>query len=195
MTSILITSAFDPESDLLRERRQPHWEVVSLGVGALAAAARLAARLTQHQYARVIFTGTCGVIDTTSIPIGSVVTARRTLWADPGVLLGNHYIPDRVSTEVTLQGHFPNVLFMDVVSCMGITQTDQGRLQLQQRFGNVAENMEAFAVAWVCADHHIPCDIVLGVSNRIGPTAHDEWKAHHLAASRAAQTWITEHLA
>jgi len=52
--------------------------------------------------------------------------------------------------------------------------------------GAALENLEAFAVARAAAAARLPFAAVLGVSNIVGPRAHAEWRANHLAASRAA---------
>ncbi|HSZ80968.1 MAG TPA: hypothetical protein VLA14_01740, partial [Polyangia bacterium] len=52
--------------------------------------------------------------------------------------------------------------------------------------GAALENLEAFAVARAAAAARVPFAAVLGVSNVVGPRAHAEWRANHLAASRAA---------
>jgi nucleoside phosphorylase len=52
--------------------------------------------------------------------------------------------------------------------------------------GAALESLEAFAVARAAASARLPFAAGLGVSNVVGPRAHAEWRANHLAASRAA---------
>ena len=48
-------------------------------------------------------------------------------------------------------------------------------------------HMQLAAVAAACAVNSVPWHGFLGVSNAVGPSAHEEWKASHEQASVAAQ--------
>jgi purine-nucleoside phosphorylase len=52
--------------------------------------------------------------------------------------------------------------------------------------GAALENLEVFSVARAAHAAGLPFAAVLGISNVVGPNAHAEWRANHLAASRAA---------
>jgi nucleoside phosphorylase len=52
--------------------------------------------------------------------------------------------------------------------------------------GADVENLEAFAVARAAAAAKIPFAAALGISNRVGPNSHPEWRVHAGAAALAA---------
>ncbi|PIR21356.1 MAG: hypothetical protein COV45_01010 [Deltaproteobacteria bacterium CG11_big_fil_rev_8_21_14_0_20_47_16] len=189
---ILITSAIDSESNTLREHYKSDHEIIAIGVGLVNASATISNLLSQNHYKRVLFTGTCGVIDTTAFPIGSVVHANRVILSDLSILKGDSFIPNIMTHDIQLTTHAKNAL--TVITCPGITKTESARHLVQNTLGNCAENMEAFAVAAICQRFKIPCDIILGVSNRIGATAHEEWLSNHVQTSHQTQSYLIRFL-
>ena len=63
-------------------------------------------------------------------------------------------------------------------------------LALANRVGDAleceVEHLEAFAVATACARARVPLAVVLGVANRVGSRAREEWLHHHQAAGKAS---------
>ena len=57
-----------------------------------------------------------------------------------------------------------------------------------------AENLEVFAVARAAEARRIPFAAVLGIANRVGPTAHAEWQEHNASASASACAAVVEFL-
>ena len=64
----------------------------------------------------------------------------------------------------------------------GITRTEEGA----RRLGALAaaEHLELTGVFAACREAGIPCGAVLAVANRVGPGAHQEWRANHEDVSR-----------
>ena len=81
------------------------------------------------------------------------------------------------------------------VACpLAITRSAALARRIATATGALLENLEAFAVARAAAAAGVEFAAVLGVANRVGPVAHDEWRAHHRRASRAACTLVARWL-
>src|SRR3954452_1752210 len=74
------------------------------------------------------------------------------------------------------------------VACpIAVTRSATLGRHLAHATGAALENLEAFAVARAAAAAGVDeVTAVLGIANRVGPRGHQEWRAHHAAASRAA---------
>jgi futalosine hydrolase len=74
------------------------------------------------------------------------------------------------------------------VACpIAITRSATLGRHLAHATGAALENLEAFAVARAAGAAGVEAvAVVLGIANRVGPRGHQEWRAHHVAASRAA---------
>jgi nucleoside phosphorylase len=73
------------------------------------------------------------------------------------------------------------------VACpVAITRSAALARRIASATGASLENLEAFAVARAAETAGVAFAAVLGIANRVGPTAHHEWLAHHREASQAA---------
>ncbi len=156
------------------------------GVGPVAAAAsagRLSERVRPTQVAMI---GTAGSYPD-GPPIGSVVVSR-TVGLSWGVAsLGLGYVPrapEPVRADPTLIER-SGLPAHDVLTVGAIT-TD---LDLAERLaeGWSVEHLEAYAVAWTCAQASIPFVAVFGITNHVGPDAHHQWLTNRDEAQRSAR--------
>lgn len=159
---------------------------VDLGVGPVRAAAGMARWLAALQPTAVVLVGSAGVY----VPgraLGRAVVGRRLSWADGVSALRHGYAPlppppIRVPDALTAAFHLPAV---DVVTVASIT-TSRELLSRIGRPGGV-EHLETYGAAWACQEAGVPFVPVLGIANRVGPNAHDEWVHHRESAERAAR--------
>jgi nucleoside phosphorylase len=86
------------------------------------------------------------------------------------------------------------VAILGVACPLAITRSAALGRQIARATGAALENLEAFGVARAAAAAKVEFAAVLGVANRVGPTGHREWRAHHLAASRAACRLVATYL-
>jgi purine-nucleoside phosphorylase len=198
----LVLSAWDPEvaplARLLRasahgaERKGT--ALASVGVGLVDAGVGAAREIARVRPRRVIFVGTAGVYPgaARALPIGAAVVAGEVRLISSAALRGEAYAPaPLVSTAETtpaLRDQLARAATLPVatVACpVAITKAPTLARKLGAT-GAALENLEAFAVARASAAAGLPFAAVLGVSNVVGPRAHAEWRANHLAASRAA---------
>jgi purine-nucleoside phosphorylase len=205
--STLVLSAWEPELAPLRRllrgsRAARDVALEAIGVGTVDAAVGAAHALARTRPRRAIFVGTAGVYPgpaARALPIGAAAVAGELRLVSTATLRGDAYHPAPLVAHVTAtpalrarlaraagDATAAEATAAAVVACpLAITQT----AALAQRIaatGAALENLEAFAVARAATAAHVPFAAVLGISNVVGPRAHGEWRANHLAASRAA---------
>lgn len=176
----LILSAFAPELGSLASHPPRGWEVATVGVGAITAAAATTRLLGQWRPEAVLFLGTCGRYD-------QRLGLFDTLWASEAIatsveeLAGHAYRPalEQVRWAATLPGPLP---VHPVAVPPAITKTRAGAALL----GTVApvEHLELTGVLAACHGVGVPCGAALVVVNEVGPEAQAEWTANHAEGSR-----------
>jgi purine-nucleoside phosphorylase len=177
----LLLAAFPPELAGLDAAPPPGWRVATTGVGALAAAATTARLLAEARPSRVLFVGTCGAYDA-RLPIGHLLSASAALAVSLDVLQGRAYRPSPEVTRwaATLPLPFPGAV---VAVPPGITVDPAGAALLGALAP--AEHLELTGVFAAAHAAGVPVGAALAVANRVGPSAHAEWRANHAAVSRA----------
>ena len=176
----LLLAAFPPElADCSRAPLQD-WDMVCTGVGAVAAAAATARLLAESRPERVLFLGSCGAYDD-RLELGDFLAASRVIAISLDELEGRAYRPatEIVRWEAGWSLPFPGHA---VAVPSAITQTVEGARKLSALA--VAEHLELSGVFAACLAANIPAAAALVVANRVGPTAHAEWKANHAEGSR-----------
>ena len=178
--SHLLLAAFPPELADLSDRPPPGWDLACTGVGALAAAVTTARLLAEHPPLRVLFLGTCGAYDD-RLALGAIISATQVISVSLDELEGRAYRPGLEVTRwkagwpLPFPGH-------PVAVPQAITQTVAGA----QRLATVAaaEHLELSGVFAACLAAGVPVAAALVVVNRVGPSAHAEWAAHHAEGSK-----------
>jgi len=197
----LVLSAWEPEVAPLRRllRGAPGVTLEAVGVGTVDAAVGAAHAIARARPRRVIFVGTAGVYPgaaARALPIGAAAVAGELRLVSTATLRGDAYHPaplvasaassaDLRALLVAAAGSPADAGGVTVACPLAITATTALARRIA-RTGAALENLEAFAVARAAAAARVPFAAVLGVSNLVGPKAHAEWRANHLAASRAA---------
>lgn len=185
----LLLAAFPPELGDLGRQVPPGWRVGCTGVGAVTAAVATAGLLTALTPSRVLFVGTCGAYDD-RLRVGDFLTASDALAVALDVLEGRAYRPPieviRWPSTQPTPGPFP---VHTVAVPPGITQTRAGALRLASLAA--AEHLELTGVFAACQAAGIPCSAALAVANRVGPEAHEEWRANHERVSQALLDALT----
>jgi nucleoside phosphorylase len=202
-TDVLVVAAHPPElvgleallGDALRgEVEGVHVAAEAVGIGLAAAAAGTASALRAHAPRAVVLVGTCGVYENRGrdLAISAVVTASRIHLASTAVVEGRAAFPGPMRTVIEPDAPLSDALSGEPVRRVGlattlaITTDDALAKRVGELLGCEVEHLEAFAVATACACAQVPFAVVLGVANRVGSRARDEWVRHHEAAGRAA---------
>ncbi len=111
------------------------------------------------------------------VDVGSVLGATEL----PSALQSLRQSDEALRAALVAQGF----ISVEVATTLGVTVDDQAAARLTLT-GVEVEHMEAFSVASVCGGVGVPFVAVLGVSNVVGSSAREQWRANHGSASRAA---------
>jgi len=187
----LIVSAWLPEQESLIRHFAGRADVEFLltGIGPLRAAAAVAHRLARGDVAQVLFVGTAGAYDGQACPLLSAWGVSSARFTDGAAALGCSYFPatkDASPFEEWVAESVESEKRRVICVCPPSITRDETTAVALAKFGEL-ENLEIAAVATACAVTKVPWQAFLGVSNAVGPNAHEEWKAYHAEASRAAQ--------
>ena len=162
--------------------------LASLGIGSVEAAITLTRLLSSAQFERVYFVGTAGILPGCTLEIGEAVSIARVM---PSRSVGERLVGaafENIDTELTQAEDACNVW-----SSTGISET-RDLAEHAAKFAAHVENMEIWGAARTCRRHEIPFGAFLGLSNMVGPDAHDEWKREHSRASAAACMMMADHI-
>ncbi len=178
----LLLAAFPPELAGLDAAPPPGWRVATTGIGAVAAAAATARLVEANRPSRVLFVGTCGAYDD-RLAILDVVAVRAAIATSLDELEGRAYRPSLEAVRFETTWTVAGLPVHDVAVPSAIKRTAEGAVRLAAVAP--AEHLELTGVLAACRDVGIPIAAVLAVANRVGPAAHEEWRANHARASRA----------
>jgi futalosine hydrolase len=204
MTATLVLAAWEPEIAPLRRLAAgigpDQLALGTVGVGPVESAVGAAAAIAAARPARVIFVGTAGAYPRgrATAAIGTAAIARELHLVSTAALRGDGYLPEplvtRAQTSTSLvaalaactSGRKPAPI-LDVACPVAVTRSATLGRQIAHATDAALENLEAFAVARAAVAAGVESvTAVLGIANRVGPRGHQEWRAHHVAASRAA---------
>jgi len=157
-----------------------------VGVGPVVAAVNAARIIEQREPKAVIMIGTAGAYPG-GPPTGSAIVAKK-LGLSYGVAsMGLGYVP-RAPEPIEVDPNLYSGLDLPAhnVLTVGAVTTNE---QLADRLcdGWEVEHLEAYSVAFACQQRNIPCIVVLGIANEVGPLAHSEWLTNRDAAQKAAR--------
>ncbi len=157
-----------------------------LGVGLVAAAASAARLLATDRPDAVVLIGTAGRLGD-GPRVGTVIVAGEVALGSAAAALGLGYVPRRPGPIAADPGLVERIGLPTarVLTNLAIT-TDPALAERFAAEGQV-EHMEAYAVAYACADAGVPFAAVLGITNEVGPGAHAEWLRHRLSVQAAVQ--------
>jgi nucleoside phosphorylase len=200
----LVLAAWEPEIAPLRRLARAidpaQLALGTAGVGAVDAAIGAAAAIAASRPTRVIFVGTAGAYPRgrATAALGTVAIAGELSLVSTAALRGDGYLPEPLATRAPTAGPLGAALaacgpgrqaipILGVACPIAVTRSATLGRHLAHASGAALENLEAFAVARAAAAAGVE-DVaaVLGIANRVGPRGHQEWRAHHAAASRAA---------
>ncbi len=179
----LVVAAYPPE---LGDLAAGGVATAAIGIGAIDAAAGMAALIERARPDRVILVGTCGALPVAGAPaIGARVVVARARWADGG---DGVVVPEAVVREAAADRPFAERLavaagarLVDATCAAGVTVDDAVAAQAASA-GAQVEHMECFAVYRACVRAGVPACALLIVANRVGAGAREEWRKNARAA-------------
>ncbi len=176
----LLLSAFAPELGPLAGDPPAGWEVATVGVGAVSAAAATAALVVDRWPEAVVFLGTCGRYDH-RLPLFECLWATEAIATSLEEARGGAYRPsiERRRWPSSLPGSLPGHA---VLVPPAITGTVEGATLLAALAP--VEHLELTGVFEACRLTGVPCGAALVVVNDVGPDAQVQWAANHAEGSR-----------
>lgn len=187
----------------------PGVRVECCGFGPVAAAARTAQLLAAHSPARVLLVGIAGSYDPQALPVGQaqafaqvaldgVGAGEGAEFLGPAQMFpqwspedGSEPVVDRLELLLPAEFAGPTTALL-VSACAAAGSQAQAETRRARHPGALAEDMEAFSVAFACRLAGVPCGVVRGVSNAVGQRDPVSWSIDPAldAAYRLALDWI-----
>jgi len=202
MAATLVLAAWEPEIAPLRRLARgvdaSRLALGTVGVGPVEASVGAAAAIVAARPRRVIFVGTAGAYPRgpATAAIGTVAIASELHLVSTAALRGDGYLPEPVVTRAVMSADLAAALascgakpapLLAAACPLAVTRSATLGRQIAHATDAALENLEAFAVARAAAAAGVEAvAAVFGIANRVGPRGHQEWRAHHAAASHAA---------
>lgn len=195
--SVLIIAAarFEAEATILKlQSIGIVVEFLELGIGALAAVRSIATFDRFNKNQKIFYIGTCGLFGHFTgvelvVPVG-------VFYSDTAERLGLAY---------SIKGQYPEFLLntppelselglrsVDVVSSGAISLEEHLPENLKKTARPLVENLEIYGALPQLISSGLTVYAVLGVTNKIGREAHEEWKAHFRKAAEMTASLIGE---
>lgn len=161
---------------------------LSAGIGPVIAASGLTRFLCEHRPKLIISLGTAGVVNTKKLKTGQIVMVKCVStcsgFAETYNPLSQKTI--QLNTTGSIKNQIKKIKKTKEVSVycpQEISKSNNYRLKLLKE-GFEAENLEAYAFAFVAQQFKIPLISFLGLSNTVGPKGHQEWLANEKSICR-----------
>ena len=182
------------------EKKRIDFKVAECGIGAIAAATK-AHELGDAAVGRhVIFVGTSGTFAPFAGP--SLCTTSRVVWLPACERLGLGYgIPRGTLHEVRLPTGQTPILTADLPA---MTVVCSPSISLEAGFTGellkvldpalCVENLELFSCIKPLLDSADSVEVILGITNQIGPSAHEQWLKFHKIVADMTADYVEEKL-
>jgi nucleoside phosphorylase len=197
---VALCTAFTPELESLRGALRRTYigatvHAFAVGIGIVDAAIGVTTTLAREgPFDALVFVGTCGAFEEGAR--GRVVFPASARLVQPCALRGEAELIEH--TEVFADAALVAELSSapadgPVATVLGITVGEERARSLAQT-GAAFEHLEAYAVLRAASLAAVPAACVLGVSNRVGSTGREEWRAHRQEvehrAALAVDGWL-----
>ncbi len=182
------------------EKKRLDFKVAECGIGALTAASRARELGDAAAGRHVIFVGTSGTFAPFTEPC--LCTASRVIWLPACERLGLGYgIPRGSLHEVHLS---PEVTSSLTSGLPAMTVICSPSISLEAGFTDdllrvldpelCVENLELFSCIKPLLDSADGVEVILGITNQIGPEAHEQWLKFHAKVAEMTADYIVEKL-
>lgn len=210
----LLVGAFGPEVDRLVAgeavplgdqaagvSRRRAFEVLEAGIGSVAAAVSVQARLLNPALppiTEILFLGSAGVYDAAVRGRGArFAYSTRFCKRDLAAIKGEARLPGVTGDVIESR---PGVFARELTArrpefVSGVTNsTDSVSLVSLQVTECDFENLEVYGIAYVCKRYEIDFAALLALTNAVGPDGSDEWRANYREMSLELQQIVLDSL-
>lgn len=200
-TILIVTSVEAEKQAILKSLGDdPRFQVETIGVGPMLAAAKTVELLMKDSYDVVINMGVAGGFPGV-VKVGDIVVASEMIAADLGAESSAGFKPieelgfgqsrfecedkftnrivDKINRDTEVQAYLGSVLTKSTVT--GTMETLD--LMKKQVPNAAAEAMEGFGVGTAASLYNIPCFEIRTVSNLVGPRDRGSWKINEALVS------------
>ena len=192
----LIVSAVQFEVEpLLRSLEKEGFasDYYALGIGPLQAAykARELEKLCSNK--KVLYIGTCGSFANFDKPY--LIQAKKTLWMPTGVRTGSSHALEKWNPPVSLKTNTAlDLAEKTILTSPELSLTDSICDKVLKDYPRevLCENMELYAVAEALKSAK-ELNIILGVTNQVGPEGHEQWKTYFKEVSELTKNFVMSH--
>lgn len=158
---------------------------LAAGIGPTAASFGLTHFLEDYQPKVILSLGTAGIIDPKKLNIGDIAWGDTiSAFTKTAFSVGSVTYKDvPTSSPKAVKAYLKDKLFINsvrVYAPQDITLSNAHRRDLQKQ-GYAAENLEAYAFAFVADKFKIPHISLFGMTNIVGPNMHAEWRKNEAA--------------
>lgn len=158
---------------------------LSAGIGPVAASFGLTHFLEDYRPKTILAVGTAGIVQSEKLSLGDIVRVETLSYEGRGGFDKNSevYVPDLQLSHVELKNSHEAFSHLQTVSVFAPQEISRGEFWSQHlsQHNYQVEHLESFAYAFVAQKFKIPLTILLGLTNHIGKTAHEEWCTHEKA--------------
>jgi purine-nucleoside phosphorylase len=158
---------------------------LALGVGPVKAGLGAALTFSRARPRVIIWLGTCGAYG--ELAVGTLVSPNLVAWADGAARLGLAYVPLAPTPLKLDPGPLSAACALGSVLTVASIASDPRLVDVLSRGWDV-ENMELWSVAAAARDLGIPLVARLGVTNRVGPQAHEEWRKNRVSVEELVRS-------
>lgn len=195
LSDFLIISAVAFEAKPTREMLDRHgvrYDYMEIGIGPVYAA-KSAARLKETSEGKnVLYLGSAGSFAPFSAPY--LVTADKVWWMPTAERMGlAKYMKDLYkSVEIPVTGHF-DLPVKQILTSSSVSFNAGIEVALPER-ELLIENMEAYSVAEELMEGAKTVDIIMGITNGIGPDASKDWVRHFKSIAQLTADYLEKKL-
>ena len=175
MKNTIICSAVESEISSLKGLENKGYLVRTIGIGLVDSAINLTRILEEYAYLKnIIFIGTAGAYKDSKLKIGDLVQAKETGLFSLSQYEGDSYLPNKMIKKISCN-QFSGIEAVQVASVLEINRRGEKLAKVFWKTGYSAEHMELFSVARVAKKFNKNIYSVLGVSNIVNQSAHQDW--------------------
>ncbi len=150
-------------------------EYIEFGIGALESMYHLSSLTSRLANKNIIYVGSAGVLGSFSSP--KIVTTSKVEWLPTGDRLGLSYPVPKFEAVPTI-GSRSLISALESYPCICGPSVSVDAGNADSAFANYLENIELYGVAKKVAPIAKSFSVILGVSNSVGPSSHEQWKTN-----------------
>lgn len=194
--SILIVSAakFEAQPTLsCLEEYSISADFFECGIGPVHAAKSVSELKRAAQGRQVYFLGSCGIFGEFSTPF--LCTTDEIHWMPTGERMGHAKLMDHIYPPYSLKIPNPlNLPLVKILTSSSVSLSNEIKLKHLPNPDCLVENMEAYCIAKDLYEASSSLEIIMGITNQVGPNGSDQWSANFKSVARMTAQYMERRL-